>query len=224
MNQATEEIIRRADALYAARENAENVRASIRLLEEGDCASQYEALWRIARALFFLGQEAEDDEEKRVFHARAAALCKQAARTEPKRVEGHFWLGVNLALLAEVEKPLKALRYALHARRALMRAVQLEPAYHAAGPLRVLARLQHKLPRTFGGGRERARVNFERAIQLEPSNTVTRLYFAELLIEMGDGERARSQLTALLNATPDAGWTFEAARDRQLARRMLDNI
>jgi tetratricopeptide (TPR) repeat protein len=225
MNQAIKEMIQRADALYDARENVENVRASLRLLQEGDYGtSQYEALWRAGRALFFLGQEAAKEDEKRDAHARAVSICKPAARAKPLRVEGHFWLGVNLALLAEVENPIKALLDALSARRALMRAVQLDPAFHAAGPLRVLARLQHKLPRTFGGGPERARINFERAIRLAPANTVTRLYFAEMLLEIGERERARSELMALLDATPDARWIFESARDRQRAQRMLVDI
>jgi tetratricopeptide (TPR) repeat protein len=224
MNPSIEEIIRSADALYAARENLENVRASLRLLQEADCAGQYEALWRMGRALFFLGQEATDREEKRDAHARALPLCKLAARSQPRRVEGHFWLGVNFALLARVENPLNALRHAMSARRALMRAVEIEPAFHAAGPLRVLARLQCNLPGPFGGGTARARENFERAITLAPSNTVTRLYFAELLLEIGETGQAHDELRTILSAAPDAQWTFEAARDRQIARRMLDEI
>jgi uncharacterized membrane-anchored protein len=143
---------------------------------------------------------------------------------QPERVEGHFWLGVNLALLAQVENPLKALPHALHARRSLTRAARLDSAYHAAGPLRVLARLQHKLPRLLGGGIKSARSNFERAIKIAPANTVTRLYFAEMFSEIGDTARAREQLQAILNAPPDPEWSFESARDRKIACKMLDEM
>jgi tetratricopeptide (TPR) repeat protein len=222
MNPSLEEITRRADALYDAREEMENVRASVPLLEEALCARDYEALWRLGRALFFLGQEALGQELKRRYHARAVQCCKRAARLQPLRVEGHFWLGVNLVLMAEVENPLNALRHALGAKRSLLRAAHLDPAYHAAGPLRVLARLQHKLPRLFGGGQERARANFERAIKIAPANTVTRLYFAELILETGDKGRARKELETLLSAPHDARWAFESARDRKIARKLLD--
>jgi tetratricopeptide (TPR) repeat protein len=221
MNPSLEEITRRADALYDAREEIENVRASVKLLEEARCASEYEALWRLGRALFFLGQEAQGKELTRHYHARAMLFCCRAVRLQPSRVEGHFWLGVNLALMAEVENPLKALRHALSAKRSLARAVKLDPAYHAAGPLRVLARLQHKLPRLLGGT-ARARANFERAIKIAPANTVTRLYFAELLLEAGDKSRARIELETLLNAPHDSHWAFESARDRKIARKMLE--
>ncbi|HUQ33693.1 MAG TPA: TRAP transporter TatT component family protein [Pyrinomonadaceae bacterium] len=224
MNPSIEELISRADALYNKREDLENVRASVRLLQEAVRAGEYEALWRRGRALFFLGQEALDKEEARTLHARALHICEQAAQTNPQRVEGYFWLGVNQALLAQAENHLKALRHAASARRSLRRAVRIDAAYHGAGPLRVLARLQHKLPRILGGGRARARANFERAIELEPANTVTRIYFAEFLLEMGDTNQARLELDALLNAPPDDAWAFEQKRDRRLARKMLGGL
>ena len=224
MNSSLEEITRRADALYNAREHPGNVSASIRLLEGDEYSGEYEIAWRLGRALFFLGQEAQSEEEARSYHARAVRFCQLAARLQPERVEGHFWLGVNLALLARLEKPFGALRHALSARRSLMLAVQLDPAFHAAGPLRVLARLQHKLSRLLGGGTSRALANFEGSIRLAPANTVTRLYFAEMLLESGDKEHARAELEALLNAPLDPQWAFESERDRRIARRMLDEM
>jgi tetratricopeptide (TPR) repeat protein len=224
MKLSPEEIINRADALYDARGQLENVRASVELLESDECANDYEASWRLGRALFFLGQEARSKEEARAYHLRGATACERAVELKPSRVEGHFWLGVNLALLARLENSLKVLGHALRARRFLQRAVRLNPGYHAAGPLRVLARLQHKLPGLLGGGTARARANFERAVNLAPANTVTRLYFAELLMEIGDTPRARKELESILNAPPDPAWAFESARDRRIAQQMLKKI
>jgi tetratricopeptide (TPR) repeat protein len=221
MKLSLEEIIKRADALYYERAHLENVRASVELLRSDECANNYEAAWRLGRALFFLGQETESEGEARARHSRGATACEQAVELKPLRVEGHFWLGVNLALLARLENSFKALGHALRARHFLQRAVRLDPAYHAAGPLRVLARLQHKLPRLLGGGQKRSRANFERAINLAPANTVTRLYFAELLMEIGDNPRARKELESILNAPPDPAWAFESARDREIAREMI---
>jgi len=222
MDSRLAELTRRADALYQGRASVERVRRCVRLLEEA--AGDYEAAWRLGRALFFLGQEAGGGVEARVHHTRGARACERAARREPGRVEAHFWLGVNLALLAQNEKPLAAARHAWRARRSLSRAARLDAAYHAAGPLRVLARLQHKLPRLLGGGARRARANFERAVELAPANTVTRLYFAEMLLETGDTGRARQELEALLNAPHEASWAFESERDRRHARRLLDEL
>jgi len=224
MTKSPQGIIEQADALYAAREETDRVRQSVELLQPLAAAGDYEAAWRLCRALFFLGQESHDESEARRLHERAVIEGERAIKAAPQRVEGYFWLGVNLALLANLENAFRAARHALRAKRVLSRAALINPAYHGAGSLRVLARLLHKLPRLLGGNTNRALAFFERAIELAPSNTVTRLYFAETLLEMGDATRARAQLEALLNAPLDPAWAFETARDRRRALDLLQRM
>ncbi len=216
-------IVAHADELYAARADISKVQESIELLRvaEPDC---FESAWRLSRALFFFGQETKVPNEARRLHAGGVKVGRRAVKARSDRVEGHFWLGVNLALLAQLESALKALAPALQARKALQRAIDIDSAYHAAGPLRVLARLQHKLPRLLGGGTSRAAENFERAIAIEPANTVTRIYFAQLLLEIGAVDRARAELEAVLSAPVDSDWTFEIKRDRNLALELLKDL
>jgi predicted Zn-dependent protease len=85
----------------------------------------------------------------------------------------------------------------------------------------VLARLQHQLPRLLGGGVTEACANFERAVRIAPENTVTRIYFAQLLLGLGEKTRARSELEHVLNAPYDHDWAFEINRDQRLAKKML---
>ncbi len=225
MEQKVSQIIENADALYAGREQIEMVRLSLRQLESVAAATDdFEISWRLGRALFFLGQEEERRDEAAVLHARGVEACARAARLEPRRVEGHFWLGVNLALQAQTANSLAALALAWRARRELERAARINPAYHAAGPLRVLARLKHKLPRLVGGGYARARADFARAIEIAPANTVTRLYFAEMLLDAGEMAHARRELETLLSAPLDTDWEFETKRDRSRAREMLERM
>ncbi|HEY6187201.1 MAG TPA: hypothetical protein VIW80_05950, partial [Pyrinomonadaceae bacterium] len=61
-------------------------------------------------------------------------------------------------------------------------------------------------------------------IELAPANTVTRLYFAEMLLDAGDVLRARSELEAVLYAPLDTAWMFETTRDRARAYRMLQRL
>lgn len=224
MELTVKDVHTQADALYALRSEIENVHASVKLLQKAATENDYEAAWRMGRALFFLGQEAQSRNEARAHYEQGASASTRAARLSAERVEGHFWRGVNLALLAQKENPARALFHALRAKKALERAAHIDSSYHAAGPLRVLARLQHKLPPLLGGGRTRARTNFEQALQLAPANTVTRIYFAELLMETGDEQAARAQLEAILSAPTDPDWAFEAERDRKLAREKLTGM
>lgn len=158
------------------------------------------------------------------FHGEAIEVGRRAASERPERVEGHFWLGVNLALLAQRESPVRAIVHALQAKRELQRAIEIDSAYHGAGPLRVLARLQHKLPRLLGGGRQTAAENYEKAIAIAPHNTVSRIYFAELLLETGDEAGAHRELAAVLQVASDPDWAFEIGRDQALARKMMSHL
>ncbi len=226
MSQNLARITHQADQLYALRASLANVRASIEVLHTAAQPFDPAVTWRLARAYFFLGQEALDKGEALAWHKRGATVCRRAVRDKQRAsVENHFWYGVNLALQANLESPpLIALHHALQAKRALQQAVNLDASYHAAGPLRVLARLQHKLPPIFGGGKERARDNFERAIQIDPTNTVTRLYFAEMLLDVGDTPHAITQLETLLTLPDDPTWKFEIERDRCKAIEMLEEF
>ena len=213
------EILEQADQLYAGRRDSANVRKSVELLR--NAAECFETSWRLARACFFLGQEVRAPDVARGRHTEGVKAGQHALAHQSDRVEGYFWLGVNLALLAQLEPPIKAAMHALQAKRALQRAIEIDATYHAAGPLRVLARLQHKLPRLLGGGLARASANFARAIIIAPANTVTRIYFAELLLETGAVDRARAELDAVLTSPSHPNWAFEIERDQRLAQELM---
>ncbi len=220
IDSTTTRIIESADRLYAERCNTLNVHSSVELLEPISWNS-FEAAWRLGRSLFFIGQESIDIGAACRSFTRGIEICNRAINLEANRVEGHFWLGVNLALLANSESRCRALLHAVIAKRALKKAIRIDPSYHAAGPLRVMGRLRHKLPFAIGGGKLEARRSFERALAFAPNNTVTRIYFAELLLEMGERAEAKHQLNAVMNTPFDSEWEFEIKRDQRLAKEML---
>jgi hypothetical protein len=217
-------VITRADELYSNRATLDRVRESVDLLHSLKRLDAYEVQWRLARAYFFLGQEAAEGSEKAAHHHHGTQAGRYAVRAVPDRVEGQFWLGVNLSLQAAVATPWRAAALALHAKRTLACAVKLDPAYHGAGPHRVLARLLHRMPLVLGGGLARARRHYETAVTLDPSNTVTRIYFADLLRGQGELEFARTHWQAVLDAPPNPAWEFEQLRDRELAHAALQIV
>ena len=219
------EIIRLADELYAKRKEAQSVRASVAMLiSRAATANDYDIHWRLGRAFFFLGQEATDKTSSLLEHSQGIAFCERAVAVQADGVEGRFWLGVNLALRARLERWPAAMRHALYARRELQRAIGIDSSYHGAGPLRVLARLQQNLPRWLGGGVSRARANYEKAIKLAAENTITRVYFAELLLDLGEHQLARKHLEFVLGIAGDSEWSFEIERDKRLAKDMLTKL
>ncbi|MEO6392161.1 MAG: TRAP transporter TatT component family protein [Pyrinomonadaceae bacterium] len=214
-------ILYQADQLYAQRAELSKVRESVELLRSDLRASRFEVQWRLSRAYFFLGQEAETPAEAKQHHRDGATTGRSAAFSELDRVEGHFWLGVNLALSAAAVPWWSAGFLALRARQVLLRAVAISPGYHGAGPHRVLARLMSRMPRLLGGGPTAARRHFESAVRIDPANTVTRIYYAEFLRSKGKFEESRKHLRVVIDAPPDDNWAFEQARDRAIARHWL---
>ncbi len=218
-------LIGRADELYHHRSQPGSVRESVMVLSGARAGSdRYEVQWRLARALFFLGQQAGSRDSARQLYSAGIDAGERAVALNSERVEGHFWVGVNLALFAEIGGGIRALRALRWARTELKRAVSISEKYHDAGPLRVLGRLEHKAPRLVGGNRKRSRELLERALAIAPSNSVTLIYAAELALDTGERDRATSLLQQVLASSIDADWEFENNRDHELARSILDRL
>jgi hypothetical protein len=214
-----------ADELYDRRVQPEGVNRSVEVLSAmPDAKKSYEAQWRLARALFFLGQQAPPGGEKQQSHRAGARAGERAVALSPDRVEGHFWLGVNLALFAGCSGGVRAVGAVIKAKRSLGRAIRISSEYHDAGPLRVLGRLNHKAPWFLGGSLKRGREYLDRAIEIAPANSVTLLYAAELAIDAGERDRAARLLEQLLASAIEPGWEFENRRDRALAKEMLARL
>jgi hypothetical protein len=178
----------------------------------------YELAWRLSRALFLDGEKSSE------LYARGALHGRRAVELESKRVEGHFWMGVNLALRAQARKGLRGALALLESRAALRRAGEVSEDYHGAGPLRVLGRLEHKSPRVLGGSLSRSLRYYERALAIAPANTVTLVYAAELEIDRSDFKRAALLLETIIGLPVDPDWEFENIRDKNLAKSMLRRL
>ena len=218
-------VVGRADELYQARAEPGSVRESVMVLSGAHGGSdRYEVQWRLARALFFLGQEAGGPDSSKQLYAAGIGAGERAVALNKDRVEGHFWVGVNLALFAEANRGIRGLRALRWAQLELRRAIEIDERYHGAGPLRVLGRLLYKAPKILGGSRKRSRALLERALAIAPSNSVTLLYAAELAISSGERDRALNLLRMVIDSPFDVEWEFENHRDRKLARSLLDQI
>src|SRR5579871_3054679 len=140
-----------ADDLYRNRQNISGVRESIdRLLNDFECETDYGIQWRLSRSYFFLGQEEGEKSGKSTFFKRGIVSGEKSVSLAPDQVEGHFWLAVNQALMAEAVSNLSALGYIRSAFGHLERACEIDRRFHGAGPLRIKARLKHKLPWPLG--------------------------------------------------------------------------
>jgi len=218
-------VVGRAEELYRNRAEPGAVRESVMVLSGAHGGiDRYEVQWRLARALFFLGQQAGSPDSGGQLYAAGIAAGERAVALNDHRVEGHFWVGVNLALFAETNGGIRGARAFRLARLELKRAIKIDERYHEAGPLRVLGRLDHKAPWILGGNRKRSRELLDRALAIAPSNSVTLTYAAELAIDNGERLRASELLRQVIESPIDAEWEFENNRDCALARSLLERL
>lgn len=218
-------VVGRADDLYRLRAQPGVIRESVMVLSGARGGEErYEVQWRLARALFFLGQQADTNDAKRQLHAAAIGAGQRAIALNGDRVEGHFWTGVNLALFAESNGGIRGARAILWARGELKLAAKISDSYHDAGALRVLGRLEHKAPRFLGGSLKRGQQYLDRALEIAPDNSVTLMYAAELSIDRGERDRAVALLDRIISSPVDPEWEYENRRDQELALSRLKEL
>ncbi len=178
-------------------------------------------LTNLARAGFFLGDLA-DGGQRRVYYELGQQQAETLLQEWPERVEGHYWLGLNLAGLADVNR-LRGRRLLPQIMAALERAAAIDPSYDQAGAWRVLGRIYYEAPgRPFSvGDLDKALQLLQRAVQLAPANSTNHLYLAEALLKAGRTQEAREELKQVLKATSNADGPRGLAADQSRAKKLL---
>src|SRR5262249_24921123 len=110
---AQEDILLKADLLFAQRDQQEKLIESIQLIENfigHDGSKDYEAFWRLSKYRYYLGDMQSNKQERtRIFKAGMEA-ANQAIQLNGKKAEGHFWLANNTGSYAEMQGVWKSLR------------------------------------------------------------------------------------------------------------------
>ena len=183
--------------------------------------------WRRARLLHFQAMQADENgntpDAVRLF-SEGAVQAKRAIEIQKFSVEGHFWQGVNALEAARRKGPVSLAANFGAASKAVEQSLQIDEAYHFAGPVRVWGRIQHMKPLLLGGNLDKAIESYRRALQIAPHNSTTNLYYAEALWADRQPKIAREVCQKIIAAPDDADWIWEQQRDRVLAAKLLEEI
>jgi tetratricopeptide (TPR) repeat protein len=180
------------------------------------------ASWRAARACFVLADAASTDEERRRWADEGAKHAGRAAARQPRSAEAHYYLAVNLGLVAST-RPVGALQMVPTIAAAGKRAMELAPSYDRGGPLRLMGRLYAKAPPwpTSIGDLEEAMQILRRAVDSFPDEPLNRLFLAEALVSAHRYDEAKAELRRVLAAAPKGDWARVGKRWRREARKLL---
>jgi tetratricopeptide (TPR) repeat protein len=177
----------------------------------------------LARLYFFLGEVGDQKTQKSSFE-QGSNYAGLLLKEQPQRVEGHYWLALNLCGLASVTGPNNGLRLLPRIIKLLEAALTIDEAYDQGGAHRVLGRIYFMAPGwpLSEGDVDKSFRHLAAAVQSAPENSTNHLFFAETLYCMGKRTAAILELERVLAVTKHALWTQGLADDQKRAQELME--
>jgi tetratricopeptide (TPR) repeat protein len=182
-------------------------------------------LAHLGHTCFVLGQLVPESQGMG-YYQKGQSYAETLIRGEPNRVEGHYWLAMNLCGQADVGGKLLGRRLLPSILEELQRAIALDETYDQAGAHRVLGRIYFEAPGwpLSVGDLAKSRQHLQAAVRLAPATSTNHLYLAQTLSRLQEASLARQELEQVLKSTRGAVKPQDLEEDRQEARRLLSEI
>jgi tetratricopeptide (TPR) repeat protein len=217
------DLIKQADELYRGREDLAKLRESIAVLKRARSADaeNFEVNRRLSRASYFLGKHSADQKESDKAFADGINFARAAARLNPNKPDGYFWLGANMGGEAEKSPFTKGIAAMGEIRETMRKVIEIEPAYEGASAYDALAQLE--LKGGFAGGKaEKALEYLEKGLALDNSNPYANLHLAEAFLALDRKAEAKKQIDVLLKMKPNPDYEPEYNDAVRQAKKLLE--
>jgi len=223
--QNPEELIAQGDELFQEMKDLETAEKALSLYRQAAAVmeNRYEAMWRISRTMYYVGEHTEDKKEKKNIFAQAVYFAERAIEAEPEKPDGYYWRGVNNGLVGETRGVLKSLSLVKPIKNDMNKVIEIDRTYEDGGADRVLGRVYFKLPGFAGGSKDKSQEHLEMSKQLGPNDALTRIYLAETYMKQDEIEKARAELEYVLNMPPDPRWVTGVDECKVMARELLED-
>jgi cytochrome c-type biogenesis protein CcmH/NrfG len=183
--------------------------------------ADYESAWKLARARHWLGDHAAGTEAAAAYEAGVAA-ARTAVALRPNEPEGHFWLGANLAGLAQRGGVMSGLHYRGQIRQSFETVLRLDPGFDKGAAYCALSAYYRQVPRLFGGSKTKAETLARQCLAYDNTNTLALFFLAQALTDLGREAEARAELQRVLDAPLDPEHIPEGKEWKSRAAALLD--
>ncbi|MHC1726649.1 MAG: tetratricopeptide repeat protein [Syntrophobacteraceae bacterium] len=158
-------------------------------------------LAELARTCFSAGELAQRS-ERLEWYEKGASYAEMLSKEDPERVEGYYWLALNLCGICDVGGAGRALSLIPGIVENLELALAMDQSYDQGGPPRVLGRIRCKAPPwpLSEGDIKQSLVLLRTAAKIAPDNSTNHLYLAETLMQLGEAEEACVELDRALES------------------------
>jgi len=214
------------DALYADRANLTGAKQAAEIWSTrvaGGGNTLFESAWKLARICYWLGSNGPEA-ERRTWLERGMEAARQAGAAKPERPEGHFWLAANMGTLAESFGLRAGLKYRKPIKEELETVLRFDPGFMQGSADRALGRWYDKVPRLFGGSAAKAEEHLRASLKYDDQSTITHYFLAELYLDEGRKNDARTELQHVLDAPISADYAPEDRNYKTKARQLLDKL
>jgi tetratricopeptide (TPR) repeat protein len=213
------------DLLYASRDQLANARQAADIWEARLTANSrdFVSAWKLARACYWLGGHVPADEQRQQFE-RGIKAATRAVELEPEKPEGHFWMAADMGAMAESFGLRAGIRYRGPIKTALETVLKLDPSFQQGSADRALGRWYFRVPRLFGGNKDKAIEHLKKSLMYLPESTATHFFLAETYLDMDKPEDARREAQLVLDAPLVPDWAPEDREFKQKATELLKKI
>ncbi len=189
---ADQNAIRESDKLFTFGEQPDSDRRALAIIERvtANSGGDYHLQWRLARALYYVG-DSTDGGAKIPHFERGIEAGRRAVSIQPNAVEGHFWLAANYGGYSEEKGAFKALQMVGKIRSEMETVLRIDDRYHHGGAYLALGEMDRQLPRIIGGNNRRAISRLEQGLKVAPRNLEMKLALAQAYRE--DGRKSDSE-------------------------------
>jgi len=213
------------DALYRQRETLASAQQAAQIWADRlkQNPNDFDSAWKLARVRYWLGGHVAEKDRKPALEAGIEA-ARVAARLQPNRPEGHFWIAANMGALAESFGLRQGLKYKGQIKEELETVLRLDAAFMQGSADRALGRWYNEVPRLFGGSNKESEAHLRKSLTYNPKSTVTLYFLAETLLDENKKAEARAALQQVLDAPIDPDWGPEDRDYKEKARKLLSEL
>lgn len=216
-------ILEEANGYYDKRAEAGMIKQAVaaykKILEQD--AGHYEAVWRLARSLFWMANHEDDNQKALEYLTQAETITRKITEIYPKGCDGQYWYAVSMGRAAERRGIFNSLFAIGPMHETMMKIIEIDTehggAYHLLG---VLYRKAPGWPLSLGDINKSLKYA-EMALKYKPESTLVVLDYGKTLEAMGKKEEARKQYEKVQTMPGKPDRQPETAEDKEKAKAIL---
>ena len=213
------------DRLYADREKLSSALDASSIWEARLAKNprDFESAWKLARNCYWLGGHVPEGERRKQFERGMDAAMK-AIELQPNRPEGHFWLAADMGAMAEGFGLRNGIKYRGPIKTELETVLMIDAGFQQGSADRALGRWYLRVPRLFGGSKDKSVEHLKKSLTYAPESTATHFFLAETYLEMDKKDDAKRELQTVLTVPLHPEWTPEDKEFKEKAAALLKKL